>query len=76
MSFGSIQAKEDDMQLMPLGDYYEWYCEWCDSRNLTLWTRVEEEKICCAVCYKSFEVGEQSGCRSGVEEPICRSAAL
>lgn len=26
------------MKLMPSGDHYLWYCEWCDTRNMTLWT--------------------------------------
>ena len=38
------------MKLMPKGDYYIWYCDWCDSRNLTLWTRIEEGEVVCACC--------------------------
>ena len=38
------------MKLFPQGDHYLWYCDWCDSRNLTLWTRVERGKINCCAC--------------------------
>jgi hypothetical protein len=38
------------MGIMPHGDYYIWYCDWCDSRNLTLWTRIEKVVAVCAVC--------------------------
>ena len=38
------------MKLMPQDDYYLWYCDWCDSRNLTLWTRIETGKVQCGAC--------------------------
>lgn len=38
------------MKLTPIDDYYLWYCDWCDSRNLTLWTRVEKDKVQCGAC--------------------------
>ncbi len=41
------------MRMMPLGDYYVWYCEWCDSRNLTLWTRFEKGEVFCGACHQS-----------------------
>lgn len=44
------------MKLIPQGDYYVWYCDWCDSRNHTLWTRVEIEKVTCEVCYTPFAI--------------------
>jgi hypothetical protein len=44
------------MKLMPQGDYYVWYCDWCDSRNHTLWTRVEIGKVICGVCYTPFAI--------------------
>ena len=44
------------MKLMPQGDYYVWYCDWCDSRNHTLWTRVEKGKVICGVCYTPFAI--------------------
>lgn len=47
------------MKLMPQGDYYLWYCEWCDSRNLTLWTKVAKNQLCCAACQKRFNAFEE-----------------
>jgi hypothetical protein len=42
------------MNIMPLGDYYAWYCEWCDSRNLTLWTKFEKNEVLCGACQRSL----------------------
>lgn len=42
------------MELMPVGDRYIWYCDWCDSKNVTPWVRVEEKEVCCAACHKTF----------------------
>ena len=42
------------MKLMPQGDFYLWYCDWCDTRNRTIWTRVEQNELCCAACHKKF----------------------
>ncbi|TLN18949.1 hypothetical protein FDZ71_05225 [bacterium] len=50
------------MKLMPMGDYYAWYCEWCDSRNLTLWTRFEQGGVRCGACHHSFaSTGQDHG---------------
>ena len=48
------------MQLMPQGDYYVWYCEWCDTRNMTLWIRIEKNQLCCAACQKKFSAFEET----------------
>ena len=53
------------MKLMPMGDYYEWYCEWCDSRNLTLWTRFEKGQVTCGACHQRYPF---SGSASAVLE--------
>lgn len=42
------------MKLMPIGDYYAWYCEWCDTRNLTLWTRFEKGQVTCGACRQRY----------------------
>ena len=42
------------MKLMPQGDYYAWTCDWCDSHNRTLWTRIEQGKLVCGVCHTPF----------------------
>ena len=44
------------MKLMPQGDYYVWYCDWCDSKNHTLWMRIDKGKVVCAACYKPFDI--------------------
>ncbi len=49
-----MTTKEMYMKLMPMGDYYIWFCEWCDSRNLTLWTRFEKGDVYCGACHKAF----------------------
>ena len=46
----------DVMKLIPLGDYYVWYCDWCDSRNLTLWTRIDAKALACGACCASHTI--------------------
>jgi len=53
-----------------MGDYYAWYCEWCDSRNLTLWTRIEKGQVCCGVCHTVFPESGQSSAEQG--QPLSR----
>ena len=48
--------KENSMDIMPMGDYYEWYCDWCDSRNLTLWTRFNDGTVACGACHQSIAI--------------------
>jgi hypothetical protein len=52
--------KEKDMRLMPTGDYYEWYCDWCDSKNLTLWTRFEKGEVVCGACHKRLSISARA----------------
>jgi hypothetical protein len=40
------------MHTSPTGDYFEWYCDWCDSKNLTLWTIFKKEEVFCGACHK------------------------
>ena len=44
------------MKIMPSGDYYLWDCDWCDSRNRTLWTRIDDGKLICGVCFASCHI--------------------
>lgn len=37
---------------MPMGDYYVWHCDWCDSTNYTLWARMEREGLACTACHQ------------------------
>jgi hypothetical protein len=53
------------MKTMTMGDYYVWYCEWCDSRNLTPWAKTTEGKVCCGGCHKEFDFGG-----AGVNESV------
>lgn len=53
------------MRTMAMGEYYVWYCEWCDSRNLTPWTSTVGGKVFCGCCKKEFPVsGPQRNERS------------
>ena len=40
------------MELNLIGDYYEWYCDWCDTLNVTLIHRVTDETFHCCACHK------------------------
>jgi hypothetical protein len=44
------------MKVILKGDYYSWYCEWCDSRNLTLWVKIDSGKFCCSACQRAFGI--------------------
>lgn len=48
------------MQLMPQGDHYVWCCEFCDTRNMTLWIKIEKNQLCCAACQKRFLAFEET----------------
>ncbi len=40
------------MELTLKGDYYEWYCDWCDTRNLTLSFRMNDGRFSCCACHR------------------------
>jgi len=44
------------MRLKLMDDYYEWYCEWCDTRNRTVWVRVHEDTANCAACQRTSRI--------------------
>ncbi|GFO69026.1 hypothetical protein GMLC_26050 [Geomonas limicola] len=44
------------MRTMAMGEFYVWYCEWCDSRNLTPWTSTVGGTVYCGCCKKEFPV--------------------
>ena len=48
------------MELIPKGDYYVWYCDWCDSTNYTIRTLMEHDDFACAACHKKFPAIEDS----------------
>ena len=63
------------MKIMPLGDYYVWHCDWCDSTNYTIRTRMEHEGLACAACHKQFpEFTDSSSTFSRLQIP--ESAAI
>jgi hypothetical protein len=45
------------MKTMMMGDFYVWYCEWCDTRNLTPWASTTSGNVCCGGCHKEFSFG-------------------
>jgi hypothetical protein len=63
------------MKLMPQGDYYAWDCDWCDSHNMTLWTRIDEENVVCGVCYSRFPISFTSAVGNGTISPAMRKCA-
>ncbi len=48
------------MKIIPMGDYYVWHCDWCDSTNYTIWTRIESERLACSACHQTFSVLEET----------------
>ena len=56
------------MKVMPMGDYYVWFCDWCDSRNHTLWTRVATKGAVCSACHRSGR--SDSDVRGGERYPV------
>ena len=42
------------MELLAWGDSYIWYCDWCDTKNVTPWVRAKGNEVCCAACHKNF----------------------
>jgi len=39
------------MKLIPMGEYYVWHCDWCDSTNYTIWSRMDDDNLSCAACH-------------------------
>ncbi|HZV82311.1 MAG TPA: hypothetical protein VFF53_09095 [Geobacteraceae bacterium] len=39
------------MKLIPMGEYYVWHCDWCDSTNHTPWSRLDCDDLACAACH-------------------------
>ena len=40
------------MKLTLKDDYYEWFCDWCDSINVTLIHRVADGTFSCSACHR------------------------
>ncbi len=63
-----------DMKLIPLGDYYVWHCDWCDSTNYTIWTRMELDGLACAACHKKATAFSESSAAFSRQHGADRSA--
>lgn len=46
------EIKEKRMKIIPMGDYYVWHCDWCDSTNYTIWTRMDRDGVSCTACHR------------------------
>ncbi len=44
------------------GDYYEWFCDWCDSRNFTRVYKAAEGPLSCCACHR--KTGYLTNCYS------------
>jgi hypothetical protein len=42
------------------GDYYEWFCDWCDSRNFTRVYQAAEGAFSCCACHRKTGYGFNS----------------
>ena len=61
------------MNVMPKGDYYVWYCDWCDSRNLTIWTKVDNDVFCCNACQRANTVAADNSFHPGFNELLLQA---
>jgi hypothetical protein len=41
-------------------DYYFWCCDWCDSENLVLWTKLQDGTYCGA-CHRPMNIPDTNG---------------
>lgn len=41
-------------------DYYFWCCDWCDSENLVLWSRLQDGTTCGA-CHRPMLLPDMGG---------------
>ena len=48
------------MKIRMNDDYYYWCCDWCDSENLVLWTKLENGTNCGA-CHKPMQLPDTNG---------------
>jgi hypothetical protein len=39
------------MNSFTMGEYYVWYCDWCDTTNQTHWSRIDRNDLFCAACH-------------------------
>jgi hypothetical protein len=46
------------MKTITMGDFYVWYCDWCDSTNMTPWSGTSGGHVSCGCCHKEFSYAE------------------
>ena len=49
-----------EMKIRPNEDYYFWCCDWCDSENLVLWTKLQDGTTCGA-CHRPMNLPDMNG---------------
>jgi len=57
------EEKKEEEQVMKLRlneDYYFWCCDWCDSENLVLWTKLQDGTTCGA-CHRPMILPDMNG---------------
>ena len=40
------------MKMIPMGEYYVWFCNWCDSTNQVHWSKQDRPDLTCAACHQ------------------------
>ena len=48
------------MKIQLNDDYYFWCCDWCDSENLVLWSKLQDGTFCGA-CHRPMTLPEAKG---------------
>jgi hypothetical protein len=64
------------MKLSTSGEYYLWYCDWCDSRNLTPWSKAGAGKVNCGGCHKEHNVNDTAASDAGRQAQSRQSLTL
>lgn len=63
------------MKTMNMGEFYVWFCDWCDSKNLIPWTGAVGGKVSCGGCHKEFPVPGAKRVEIAVQ-PAVRNVSL
>jgi hypothetical protein len=57
---GKKYEEEGEMKIRLNEDYYFWCCDWCDSENLVLWTKLQDGTFCGA-CHRPMVLPDVNG---------------
>ena len=52
--------RRTEMKIRMNEDYYFWCCDWCDTENLVLWTKLQDE-IYCGACHRPINLPDTNG---------------